>query len=199
MKGLFGFQKTLATLTGAGVAVAIAGMAAFANGGAATVAPCDPNVQTDCVTVFSPVIHSRSVEAGPAFTDIAGGTFHDVITMTGVPNGDYKVEANGILDIPAIDTVQGGDDSASVGLDWSCTLYLVTAENVAGAALDSWDTEATGLVDTTFFLKAAVNINSSANVGTLVVRCANQDVGIWSTASLKIIAVSAADIVTYSG
>jgi hypothetical protein len=59
--------------------------------------------------------------------------------------------------------------------------------------------EASGLYDTSFFLKAAVNINSSDGFGHFSVSCVNNDLGVWSSASLKIIAVSAGSMIQQAG
>ena len=198
MKGLFRFEKTLAVLAGAGVAVVIAGVAAFANGGSVSVTPCDPTVAT-CVTVFQPVIRNFEKATGPSFTDITGGTPHPVITMNAVPNGFYKVEANGILDIPASDVLTDFETGTPTNFDWTCQLVMVTADNGTGAIVDAWEEEATFLTDATFFLKAAVNLNSSNGEGSFRVDCANNDLGVWSSASLKIIAVDASDLISQPG
>src|SRR6266850_1767203 len=97
MLGLSRFKKTAAMVAGAGATVLLVGVIASANGGGVSVAPCDPNVQSDCVNVFQPVIRQTRVDSGPSIVDLANG-YHTVITMGQVPNGFYKLEANGFLD-----------------------------------------------------------------------------------------------------
>ena len=198
MKRFLSLRKTVGVLAGVGMTALIGGALVSANGavgGDVSVQPCDPSVQSDCVTVHSPVIYSWVKDQGSAQTDLAGGTFHPVITSTNVPNGFYKVEANGVLDIPALDPV---DDAATVtSQSWACTLYVSTAEGTT--AQDQWEMEASGLFDTSFFLKTAANINSSDGFGHFSVSCVNNDLGVWSSASLKIIAVSAGSMIQQAG
>jgi hypothetical protein len=199
MKNFFSLRKTVGVLAGVGMTALMGGALVSANGGSGgdtSVQPCDPSVQSDCVTVHSPVIYSWVKDSGPAFTDVSGGTPHAVITSTNVPNGFYKVEANGVIDIPLSDATPD-DVTPGTALSWSCTLYVVTADTTT--AKDQWEVEADDLFDASFFLKAAVNINSSDGFGHFRVDCANNDIGIWSSNSLKIIAVSAGNMIEQAG
>jgi hypothetical protein len=205
MKRLFRFRKLATALASTGTVLALVGGTALAWGSASvSVTPCDPSAST-CVDVFQPVIRTFEKPTGPSFTDIANGVFHPVIRMDNVPNGFYKVEANGILDVPAVDitTAPPTPDTALGDFDWTCTLYMATADNGSGAPVDSWESEADSLTDTTFFLKAGVNLNSSSGEGSFRVDCAETApanfLGIWSTSSLKIIAVDASDLIHQPG
>src|SRR5438309_6489563 len=174
MKRPFRFKKVATALASTGTLAALIGGTALAWGSASvSVTPCDPSAST-CVEVFQPVIRTFEKATGPSFTDLAGGVVHPVIRMDNVPNGFYKVEANGILDVPAIDAITTEPDTALGDFDWKCTLYMVTADNGSGAAVDSWETEADSLTDTTFFLKAGVNLNSSSGEGSFRVDCSEQ-------------------------
>jgi hypothetical protein len=199
MKGLFRFRKTVAVLTGVGVGVIVAGVAAFANsgtttvcfpnnGGAISTTPCDPATETAVtLSTFAPVIRDFDKRYGPS--NVAGdGVYHTVITMTDIPNGFYKVESNGALDPVA---------EGATGRDWACQLVFQNVDNGQGVVEDYWEAE--GLADATYFLKAAINMSSSNGTNSLRVDCLNDSGVTWNTEWLKIIAVDASDLISQAG
>ena len=198
MKRLFRFRKLAGVLTSAGTLVVLVGGTALAWGSASvSVTPCDPSVST-CVDVFQPVIRNIEKRTGPSVVD-ATNSFHTLITMTNIPNGFYKIEANGVLDYPDEGTtVTEPTSSVTLDADYKCQLVLVNADNGQGSVVDGWEQEATQLTDATFFLKAAINMNSSNGVGSMRVDCTS-NITIFNSEWLKIIAVDATDLISQSG
>jgi hypothetical protein len=181
MLGLSRFKKTAAMVAGAGATVLLVGVMASANSGGVSVAPCDPTVQSDCVNVFQPVIRQTRVDSGASIVDLTN-SYHTVITMGQVPNGFYKLEANGFLD----DALETRTDAS----DWKCRLFVQNVDLTT--QYDYWENER--LDDATFFLKAGVNLNSSNGTNSIYVDCLSSSPS-WNTAWLKIIAVDASGLI----
>src|SRR3977135_219044 len=94
MKRPFRFNKLMAVLTSSGLLLLVLAATGLANSSSVSVTPCDPSVST-CVDVFQPVIRNIEKRTGPSVVD-ATNSFHTLITMTNIPNGFYKIEANGV-------------------------------------------------------------------------------------------------------
>jgi hypothetical protein len=197
MKRPFRFNKLMAVLTSSGLLLLVLAATGLANSSSVSVTPCDPSVST-CVDVFQPVIRNIEKRTGPSVID-GTNSFHTLITMTNIPNGFYKVEANGVLDYPDEGTpVTEPTSSVTLDADYKCQLVLVTADNGQGSVVDGWEQEATQLTDATFFLKAAINMNSSNGVGSMRVDCTS-NITIFNSEWLKIIAVDASNLISQSG
>jgi hypothetical protein len=187
----------MAVLTSSGLLLLVLAATGLANSSSVSATPCDPSVST-CVDVFQPVIRNIEKRTGPSVVD-ATNSFHTLITMTNIPNGFYKIEANGVLDYPDEGTpLTEPTGSATLDPDYKCQLVLVTADNGQGSVVDGWEQEATQLTDATFFLKAAINMNSSNGVGSMRVDCTS-NITIFNSEWLKIIAVDASNLISQSG
>jgi hypothetical protein len=146
----------------------------------------------------SGTIHIRNFEkrSGPPIVDTTA-SFHTLITMTNLPNGFYKLESNGILDYPQEDLGMTYIPSQE---DYKCQLVVVPDGTGQGNVVDAWETEASGALDVSFFLKAAINLQSSNNSGSVRVDCAIPgDLTIINSEWLKIIAVEGSDLIQQPG
>jgi len=198
MKGLFRFRRTAAVVAGAVTAVVIASVGAFANpgqvtvcfpnaGGAISTTPCTSTETAVTLSTFTATLRNFNKD-GVSGTFPGDNIFHPVITMTGVPDGFYLIEAKTNID----EAIEGGGT-----WNWECNL-IVQPDNAGYQLVDSWEVER--LSDAVANLDAELNIGpTSTGTSTIRLDCRSNSLSGWVGQWSKIKLIDAANLVQMPG